>query len=128
MRYLTLQEVLELHRRVVDQSGGSHGVRDIGAVESAVAQPRQTFDGEELYPSLAQKAAALGYLLIQNHPFVDGNKRIGHLALEVMLVLNGFELVASTDEQERVILNVASGTMHREELTTWIEQHMQRVA
>ena len=128
MRYLSLTEILELHRRVVRQSGGSQGIRDIGGVESAIAQPRQTFDGQDLYPSLAQKAAALGYSLIQNHPFVDGNKRIGHAAVEVTLVLNGYELSASVDEQERVILAVASSAMSRDEFTSWVERHMHRVA
>jgi len=121
VRYLSLTEILELHRRVVRQSGGSQGIRDIGGVESAIAQPRQTFDGQDLYPSLAQKAAALGYSLIQNHPFVDGNKRIGHAAVEVTLVLNGYE-------QERVILAVASSAMSRDEFTSWVERHMHRVA
>lgn len=79
-RYLALTEVLDLHRRVMEQSGGATGLRDLGMLESAVAQPRQTFAGVDLYPSLAAKAAALGFSLIQNHPFVDGNKRIGHAA------------------------------------------------
>lgn len=128
MRYLSLPEVLDLHRRVVNRSGGSHGVRDMGALESAVAQPQQTFGGEDLYPSLAHKVAALGYSLIQNHPFVDGNKRIGHAALEVTLILNGFEIFASTDEQERIILAVASSAMSRDEFVSWIEEHIKRVA
>lgn len=78
MRYLTLREVLEIYQRVMHQSGGLVGVRDLGALESAVAQPRMTFDGEELYSTIVEKAAALGFSLIQNHPFVDGNKRTAH--------------------------------------------------
>ena len=78
MRYLTLGEVLELHRRVVAQSGGATALRDLGALESAVAQPRMTFGAEDLYPDVPTRAAALGLSLIRNHPFVDGNKRIGH--------------------------------------------------
>ena len=128
MRYLTVDEVLALHRRLIEQSGGSHGVRDLAAVQSAVAQPRQTFGGEDLYPSLAFKAGALGFSLIQNHPFVDGNKRIGHAGIEVMLVLNGFELEADVDEQERIILAVASGQLRREDFTSWIEQHLRRLS
>ena len=126
MRYLTITEVLELHRRIIRQSGGSHGVRDMAALESAIAQPQQTFGGEELYPSLAHKAAAIGFSLIQNHPFIDGNKRIGHAALEVTLVLNGFELIADVDEQERIVLAVASGTLSRDQLTSWVEEHLPR--
>jgi death-on-curing protein len=86
MRFLTLIEVLELHRRVIEQSGGAFGIRDIGLLESAIAQPRMTFGGEDLYPSLLEKAAALGFSIIMNHPFVDGNKRTGHAAIETFLV------------------------------------------
>jgi len=128
VRHLTVAEVLELHRRIIGQSGGTHGVRDLPALESAVAQSHQTFGGEDLYPSLAQKAAAIGFWLIQNHPFVDGNKRIGHAALEVTLLLNGFEIIADVDEQERIILGVASSIVKRDQLTLWVETHMQRVA
>ena len=98
----------------------------MAALESAIAQPQQTFGGEELYPSLAHKAAAIGFSLIQNHPFIDGNKRIGHAALEVTLVLNGFELIADVDEQERIVLAVASGTLSRDQLTSWVEEHLPR--
>jgi death-on-curing protein len=88
IRYLVLIEVIELHRQIIEQSGGSLGIRDLGAVESALAQPRMTFGGEELYPTLVDKAAAIGFSLIMNHPFIDGNKRIGHAAMEVFLVMN----------------------------------------
>jgi len=71
-----------LHDRIIISSGGSHGIRDVSALESALAQPRATFDGVDLYPDLIAKAAALGFLLVANHPFVDGNKRIGHAAME----------------------------------------------
>jgi death-on-curing protein len=78
MRFLTLIEVLELHRRVLEQFGGALGIRDVGLLESAIAQPRMTFGEEDLYPSLLEKAAAIGFSIIMNHPFVDGNKRTGH--------------------------------------------------
>jgi death-on-curing protein len=124
MRYLTLGQVLELYRRVMEQSGGSAGVRDLGALESAIAQPRATFGGEELYPTIIEKASALGFSLIQNHPFVDGNKRAGHAAMETFLVLNGFEIDASVDEQERIILQVASDELERDEFTAWLGAHI----
>lgn len=124
MRHLTLGEVLELHRLVLAQTGGATGLRDLGGLESAVAQPRQTFGGEDLYPTLAEKAAALGFSLIQNHPFLDGNKRTGHAALEMFLVLNGHELQASVDEAEAVILRVAAGQSPRKEFVAWIEDHL----
>jgi death-on-curing protein len=89
VRYLSVSEVIELHRLILNQSGGSEGIRDPAALHSAVGQPLQTFDGIDLYPTVLEKAAALGFFLCRNHAFVDGNKRIGHASLEVMLVLNG---------------------------------------
>lgn len=114
IRYLTLIEVLELHRKILEQSGGAFGIRDISLLKSAIAQPRMTFDGAELYPSLLDKSAALGFAIIMNHPFVDGNKRTGHAATETFLVLNRMEISASVDEQERVVLKIASGELGRE--------------
>ncbi len=126
MRYLTINEVIELHDRIVVQSGGAEGIRDRGALESSLAQPLQTFGGEDLYPSVAEKAAALGFFLVKNHPFLDGNKRIGHAALEATLVLNGLELSASVDDQEGIILALAAGMMSREEFTMWIQAHLRK--
>jgi death-on-curing protein len=126
MRYITLAEVLELYHRIIEQSGGAHGVRDLDAVESALAQPRMTFGNQELYPTLVEKASALGFSLIMNHPFVDGNKRTGQAAMETFLVLNGFEIEASVDEQEHIILQVASGELARDDFTTWLRVHIVR--
>ena len=86
MRHLTLGEVLALHRRILAASGGRAGVRDLGAIASAVAQTKASAGGQDAYPSLIEKAAALGYSLIRNHGFLDGNKRIAHAAMEVFLV------------------------------------------
>jgi death on curing protein len=127
MRYLTIAEILETYRRVMDQTGGLVGIRDLGALESAVAQPYMTFSGDELYPSLAEKAAALGFSLIQNHPFADGNKRTGHAALESFLALNGHEINATLDEQVEIILSLASGKLSRQEFTSWIAGHLQEL-
>ena len=124
VRYLSLGEVVELHRLVVAQAGGAAGLRDLGALESAVAQPRATFAGTELSPSLAEKAAALGYSLALNHPFVDGNKRVAHAALETFLVLNGRELEAGVDDAERTILALAAGALTREQFVAWVTQHL----
>lgn len=123
MRFLTLIEVLELHRRVIEQSGGALGIRDTGLLESAIAQPRMTFGGEDLYPSLLEKAAALGFSIVMNHPFLDGNKRTGHAAMETFLVLNGMEINASVDEQERVVLAIASSELGREAFVEWLQQN-----
>jgi len=123
MRWLTLAEVLALHRQLIEQSGGSEGLRDLGLLESALAQPWQSFAGEDLYPGFWQKVACLGFSLIQNHPFVDGNKRIGHAAMEVVMVLNGFQLVVDVDEAERLVLSVAEGTVDRSALSQWLVKH-----
>jgi len=85
------------------------------------------FGGEELYTSTVEKAAALGFALIQNHPFVDGNKRVGHASMEVFLRLNGWEINASIGEQERLILDVAAGGIGRDELTEWLSTHVERL-
>jgi len=124
IRYLTLVEVLSLHSQIIEQSGGALGVRDLGALESALVQPRMTFGGEYLYPTLADKAAAVGFSIVMNHPFVDGNKRTGHAAMETFLVLNGMEISASVDEQEQVILALASGNSGRESFVEWLKQHI----
>lgn len=124
MRYLTLNEVLDLYYRILEQFGGSAGIRDFGALESALAQPKMTFGGEELYPTVVDKTAALGFSLISNHPFVDGNKRIGHAAIEVFLILNGYEIEAGVDEQEQIILEAAAGRRNRDGLKEWLSLHI----
>ncbi len=123
-RFLSLAEVLDLYGRVLVAGGGSSAIRDLGALESALAQPRATFDDVDLYPTLVDKASALGFSLIRNHPFVDGNKRIGHAALEVFLVLNGQQLDAPVDDAERIILGVAAGTISRDEFAAWIRERL----
>lgn len=123
MVFLGLLDVLSLHERIIEQSGGSLGVRNQDIIISALLQPFATFDGTDLYPTLIDKAALAGYLLISNHPFVDGNKRIGHAVMEVILVMNGFEMAASVDEQERIILQVADGSLTREQFTDWVRQY-----
>ena len=111
MRYLTLNETIELHRRIIQHSGGTEGIANLGGLESALAQPRMTFGGEDLYPTIVEKASALGFSLINNHPFVDGNKRIGHAAMEVFLILNGFEIDAS-------------GELGRDNFTQWLRDRI----
>lgn len=127
MRYLNLAEVLELHQRIVQQSGGAGGIGELGALQSALAQPQMTFGGQDLYPTVESKASALCFSLVMNHPFVDGNKRIGHAAMETFLVLNGFELATDIDEAEQVILRLAAGQLKRDELLDWIRQHLRQL-
>jgi death-on-curing protein len=127
MRYLTLAEVLHIHEGVLAQAGGLFGIRDLSALESALSQPKASAGGADAYPSLVEKAAALCYSLCSNHPFVDGNKRVAHAAMEIFLLLNGREIVASVDEQERLMLGIASGSTAREQLVAWLEAHSRRI-
>ncbi len=124
MKYITLNEVIELHDYLILEFGGSGGIRDKGALESALAQPRATFGRIDLYPTLVEKAISLGFSLIQNHAFVDGNKRIGHLAMEIFLRMNGNKINAPIDEQENIILQVASSKLGRDEFKNWLEEHL----
>jgi death on curing protein len=127
IRYLVLVEVVELHRQIIEQSGGALGIRDLGALDSALAQPRMTFGGDELYPTLVDQASAIGFSLVMNHPFIDGNKRIGHAVMEVFLVINGWEIDAPVDEQEVIILSLASGKLDRNEFTQWLKNNIKVV-
>jgi len=122
MRYLTLSEVLDLHQRVLAQSCGAAGVRDQNGLDSAVVQPLMAFGGQDLYPTLVEKAAALAFSLVMNHPFVDGNKRVGHAAMETFLVLNGHGINASVIDQEQVFLQLAAGVLTRTQLVDWLKQ------
>ena len=124
MRYLSLPEVLELHEAIIASSGGLRGIRDIGALQPAINQPRLTFDQTDLYPDLISKATALCFALIMNHPFVDGNRRIGHAAMETFLILCGYEIEATMAEQEQIILDPAAGKFTREALANWLKDRV----
>jgi len=124
MKFPSIFQILEVHQRLLEESGGTFGVRDYGALESALAQPEMTFGGEDLYPTVIEKAGALAYSLCMNHPFVDGNKRVAHAAMEIFLVLNGFEINASVDEQEKLFLELASGKVKRDELVDWLRRNV----
>ncbi len=120
MIYPEMDDVLWLHGRLVEQSGGSSGLRDRGILESTLAQPRMTFGGDDLYPTIVEKASALGFSLVKNHPFIDGNKRIGHAVMEPFLLLNNFEIEATVDQQESIIPRLAAGEIGRDDFTEWL--------
>jgi death-on-curing protein len=113
---------------VLAATGGAAGIRDLSGLESALAQPKATFEGRELHQTLAEKAGALGFSLVQNHPFVDGNKRTAHAAMETFLVLNGCEIIASVGEQERLMTEVAAGHVSREQLVGWLQDHVRNLS
>jgi death-on-curing protein len=124
MRFLALGEVLALHQRILAASGGTPGVRDLGGIASAVSQPKVSVGGQDAYPTLIDKATALGFSLIRNHGFLDGNKRIAHAAMEVFLIMNDIEISASVDEQERFMLSLAAGQVSRESLAEWLRSNV----
>ena len=123
MIILSKNQVHTLHRQLIQQTGGSDGVRDSNLLDSALRNPFQSFGGKELYPTLQAKAARLGYGLIKNHAMIDGNKRLGAHAMLVFLVLNGVELMYTQKELYETILAVADGSQTYEDLLTWIIDH-----
>ena len=120
---LSKPQILLLHDQLVEATGGSSGLRDEGMLDSALNAPFQTFGGEDIYPSLQQKAARLCFGLVNNHPFVDGNKRIGAHAMLVFLALNGIELQYTQTELSDVILQLAAGIIPSSTLLEWILTH-----
>ena len=123
MRYLTPEQVLFIHARLIAETGGEHGVRDLGLLQSAVSRLQAVFDGNELYSDIYQKAAALLESLINNHPFVDGNKRTGITATAMFLHINDYFLTASNQEVESFVLSVASGKQSVQTIAEWLRLH-----
>lgn len=125
MKFVNKRQILMLHTALIAESGGSDGIRDEGLLESAINAPFQTFDGTELYPTVLEKAVRLGYGLIRNHPFFDGNKRIGTHAMLVFLAINNVTLSYQDEELIAVILSVAAGTLNDNGLLTWTQEHIE---
>lgn len=123
MIILSKEQILMLHSQLIAQTGGIDGLRDEALLESAIKAPFQEFDNKEAYPSIQQKAARLGYGLIQNHAFIDGNKRIGAHTMLVFLALNKIELDYTQKELSDIILKVASGESTFDDLLQWILSH-----
>lgn len=124
MRVLTKSQVLHLHQDIIAASGGSSEIRDEGLLDSALNAPFQTFEGTDLYPTILEKAARLGYGLIKNHPFVDGNKRIGTHTMLVFLAINHMELEYTDRELIELILDIASGAKNEIQLLSWLQKHI----
>lgn len=118
---IRIKEVEQLHKILIDKFGGSHGVRDKSALESAIARPFQTFDGKDLYPSILEKAASLIESILINHPFIDGNKRTGYTLLRLFLIQNGLDISASQDNKYEFVINIASGTLKYEGIVSWLK-------
>jgi death on curing protein len=122
--FLTIDELLVIHRDQVERYGGSHGLRDIGLLQSAAAMPFSTFGGEFLHRDLAEMAAAYLFHIVSNHPFVDGNKRVGAVAAVVFLEMNEVEFSASEDEYEALVLAVAKGEIDKDAVAEFFRHHI----
>ena len=124
--YLSVEQIDELHAGQLRHYGGSPGLRDRGALESAAARAAMTFGGEDLYSDLASKAGALMHSLVMNHPYVDGNKRVGAHAAVMFLLMNGHRLDVMPKELEETTLTVARGEIDAEALAIWFRQRISR--
>ena len=120
---IPIKEVEQLHRILIDKFGGSHGIRDLTAIESAIARPFQTFDGNDLYPSVLEKAVSLIESILVNHPFIDGNKRTGYTLLRLYLIQNGLDINASQDNKYEFVINIASGSLKYEGILSWLKSN-----
>ena len=123
MKLLSLRQIIMLHDDLCKETGGIQGIRDEGLLQSAISAPFQSYGGTDIFPSLQQKAARLAFGLVKNHPFLDGNKRIGAHAMLVFLMLNGIELEYEQDELSGLILDVAAGSAGYEDILTWLLGH-----
>lgn len=123
MKRLTKDQVINMHSLLIKSSGGSDGIKDEGLLESALNAPFQTFAGEDIYITIQSKAAKLGYFLVNNHPFIDGNKRIGILVMLVFLEINGMEVTCTDSELITLGLGLADGSVSDKHLLTWIIDH-----
>ena len=120
---MTAEQVLFIHARIIEESGGAHGVRDLGLLKSAVGRPQATFDGRDLYPDIWHKAAALMESLISNHPFIDGNKRTSIASTALFLRRNGVPIESAQQEIETFTLDMALKKISLEDATVWLKQH-----
>lgn len=120
---IIIDEVFELHEKSILDYGGLRGLRDIGLLQSALARPFQTFGGEDLYPTIFEKAAALGESLIVNHPFIDGNKRTGMLCMTALLMVNNYTFIASSHDFYNFVINISTGSISFEEIVKWLKNN-----
>lgn len=122
-KYLTLEEVLCIHDMMIEKFGGSHGVRDLGLVESALARPSAGFGDFEAYPDIYLKSAVLAHSLLKNHPFIDGNKRTAMMAMEQFLFINDLTINAQIGDIYKLALDIENNTLDEPAITGWIEKH-----
>ena len=124
---ITIKIILRLHDLSIINYGGSQGIRDQGLMESAIARPYQTFGGKDLYPTVLEKAAALAESIIINHPFIDGNKRMGLLAMLLILEIGNFKITASNDDTYNFTIEISTGEIKFEEIVLWLKNNTEVV-
>ena len=124
---ITIKIILRLHDLSIINYGGSQGIRDQGLMESAIARPYQTFGGKDLYPTVLEKAAALAESIIINHPFIDGNKRTGLLAMLLILEIGNFKITASNDDTYNFTIEISTGEIKFEEIVLWLKNNTEVV-
>ena len=124
MIWITAEDVIAIHRRIIERSGGMAGLRDRPGLEAAVAAPLQSFDGRDLYPTVVEKVARLGFGLASNHTFLDGNKRIGAMMVQLLLSWNGYALSLEQGELADMFIGIAAGEKTEEDLLNWIQDHI----
>ena len=120
---ISVKEAEEIHKLLINRFGGSHGIRDLNGLESALTRPFQTFENKELYPTVILKAAALLESLLVNHPFIDGNKRLGYTLLRLFLLLNGMDINATQKDRYEFVVSVASGKKDFDAIAEWLTSH-----
>ena len=125
MIWITADDVIQIHSRVIQRSGGMDGLRDRAGLEAAVSAPMQSFGGQDLYPTTVEKIARLGYGLASNHAFVDGNKRIGAMMTQLLLKWNGFQMTLSSGELADMFIAIADGSAGEPDLLAWIQRHLE---
>ncbi len=125
-RYLSLDQILYVHQQVIEAHGGTLGIRDKGLLASSVLRPQASAFGQDAYPSLFGKAAALLHSIVLNHPFLDGNKRAGFGAMHLMLLINHHDLTSNSEEEIKMCLKVATGEMSFQEIENWLKQHSKK--
>jgi len=121
---IAITEVIFIQDILIERYGGIRGIRDRGLLESAISRPFQTFDKKELYSDSIQKAAALIESIVKNHPFIDGNKRIGYVLMRLLLLDNGLDIIANQDEKFDFVIGIASGRLDFGQICNWIKKHL----
>lgn len=125
MIWITADDVIQIHSRVIQRSGGMDGLRDRASLEAAVSAPMQSFGGQDFYPTTVEKIARLGYGLASNHAFVDGNKRIGAMMTQLLLKWNGFQMSLRSGELADMFIAIADGSAKESDLLAWIQEHLE---